>query len=69
MFEVAVVDGAVIGDAIALDFQDFEDAVIHEAARRAGAAAIVTRDATGFARASLPILEPRELLAAVLAAE
>ena len=69
MFDVAAVDGTVIGDALALDFEDFEDAVIHEAARHAGAVAIVTRDSTGFAHASLATFAPRELLAAVLAAE
>jgi hypothetical protein len=30
-------------------------------------AAIVTRDGTGFARASLPVFRPQELLAAVAA--
>lgn len=68
LFEVAPVDRGVLGRALDLDFTDFEDAVLHEAARNAGAAAIVTRDAADFANATVPILDPRELLAAVAAA-
>ena len=44
LFAVAPVDRDVLGRALDLDFTDFEDAVLHEAARSAGAAAIVTRD-------------------------
>ena len=54
--------------ALRLDFDDFEDAVVHEAARACGAAAIVTRDAAGFSRCSLPVLEPVELLSALAVA-
>ena len=46
----------------------FEDAVLHEAARNAGAAAIVTRDGVDFANAPVPVFDPQELLAAVAAA-
>lgn len=69
VFDVACVDRMVLERALALDFEDFEDAVAHEAARAGGLNAIVTRDGKGFARASLPVFEPHELLAAVLAAE
>jgi predicted nucleic acid-binding protein len=68
LFEVAPVDRGVLDRALDLDFTDFEDAVLHEAARDHGAAAIVTRDAADFVHATLPILDPRELLAAVAAA-
>ena len=44
-----------------------EDAVLHEAARNAGAAAIVTRDGVDFAKATVPVFDPQELLAAVVA--
>jgi predicted nucleic acid-binding protein len=62
MFEVAPVDGGVLSDALGLAFPDYEDAVLHEAARNAAAAGIVTRDKKGFARATLPVYRPDELL-------
>ena len=46
---------------------DYEDAVLHEAARRVDAA-IVTRDRSDFANATVPVYDPHELLAAVAAA-
>ena len=69
LFDIALVDSDVLGQALNLDFDDFEDAVLHEAARASGMAAIVTRDGAGFARASLPVFRPQELLAAVAAVE
>ena len=68
LFEVATVDRDVLIRALTLDFADFEDAVVHEAARASGASAIVTRDGDGFANASLPVFDPHELLAAIAAA-
>jgi predicted nucleic acid-binding protein len=67
LFAVAPVDRDVLDRALDLDFADFEDAVVHEAARNAGAAAIVTRDGDDFAAATLPIFDPQELLAAIVA--
>ncbi|MDQ7793844.1 MAG: PIN domain-containing protein [bacterium] len=67
IFEVAPVTHSVLVDAIGTRFSDCEDAVLHEAARAAGVAGIVTRNARDFERASLPILSPEELLSAVLA--
>ncbi|MDO9557221.1 MAG: PIN domain-containing protein [Coriobacteriia bacterium] len=67
MFDVACVDRPVLQAALALDYPDFEDAVLHEAARTAGAEAIVTRNVKDFTSADLPVFEPRELLAAVIA--
>ena len=67
LFSVAPVDGEVLHRALDLEFPDFEDAVLHEAARASGARAIVTRDGGHFANASLPIFDPHELLAAVAA--
>lgn len=64
---IVPVDRAVLERALRLDFPDFEDAVMHEAARACGAAGIVTRDAAGFARGSVPALEPAELLSALVA--
>jgi predicted nucleic acid-binding protein len=65
LFGVAPVTGEVVTSALDLGFPDFEGAVVHEAARACGAVAIVTRNAKDFAKASLPILSPVELLAAV----
>jgi predicted nucleic acid-binding protein len=62
LFEIAPVTRPVLTDALDLGFPDYEDAVLHEAARQAGAQAIVTRDPKGFARAKLTIYGPDELL-------
>jgi hypothetical protein len=53
---------AVLTDALELDFPDYEDAVLHEAARHAGAEAIVTRDPKGFPKPRLKVYAPEELL-------
>ena len=68
LFAVASVDRDVLDRALDLDFTDFKDAVLHEAARNAGAAAIVSRDGAAFANATVPVFDPQELLAAVAAA-
>ncbi len=68
MFDVACVDREALENALDLGFDDFEDAVLHEAAKAAEAAAIVTRNGKDFVAASLPVFDPQELLAAVLAA-
>jgi predicted nucleic acid-binding protein len=67
IFDVASVDREVLRAALDLGFPDFEDAVLHEAARDAGAAAIVTRNGRDFARSVIPVFSPNELLAAVYA--
>lgn len=68
VFGVASVDRDVLQRALdASGFTDFEDAVVHEAAHADGCDAIVTRDATGFAKATLPVYQPSELLAAMVA--
>lgn len=66
IFEVAQVDGAILANALVTDFPDYEDAVLHEAARVAGVAGIVTRNTKDFADATLPVFAPEELLYAVL---
>jgi predicted nucleic acid-binding protein len=68
VFDVAPVDGDVIQRALDdAGFTDFEDAVAHEAAHAAGMSAIVTRDGKDFAKATIPVFEPHELLAAIAA--
>ena len=68
LFDVAPVDRDALDRALDVDFTDYEDAVLHEAARAVGAAAIVTRDGDDFANATVPVFDPLELLAAVAAA-
>lgn len=65
VFEVAAVDGAVLEAATRLPLPDFEDAVLVEAARSAGADAVVTRDLRGFKKSDLPAYSPEEFLAAL----
>ena len=47
---------------LALDsgWEDFEDSVLHQVAVNNGASAIVTRDARGFVRSAIPVLDPEE---------
>lgn len=69
MFAVAPVDEGVLASALDLGFADYEDAVLHEAAVAAGASAIVTRNGRDFVKAALPVFDPVELLAGVVASE
>jgi predicted nucleic acid-binding protein len=62
LFEIAAVGRAPLADALTLGFADYEDAVLHEAARHASATAIVTRDPKGFSAAKLTVYSPAELL-------
>jgi predicted nucleic acid-binding protein len=65
VFEVAPVTRAVLEEAVRLPLRDYEDAVLHEAARHAGAEAIVTRNASDFRGGQLTIYTPPELEAAL----
>lgn len=67
IFDVACVDREILRSALDAGFSDYEDAVLHEAARVAGASVIVTRNGKDFARSTLPVLTPGELLAALQA--
>ena len=60
-----VLNRAVLTAALALDFDDYEDAVVHEAAVAVDADAIVTRNGADFAGSAVPIFTPGELLAAI----
>lgn len=62
LFEVASVGRKVLEDALAMGFEDYEDAVLHEAARAGQADGIVTRNTKDFDRAVLAIYSPLELL-------
>lgn len=65
VFEIAPVTRAVLEDALASPFTDFEDAVLNESARHAGAGAIVTRNAADFKASVLIVYTPSELNAAL----
>jgi predicted nucleic acid-binding protein len=61
-FGVAPVDGAVLQDALAAGFTDYEDAVQHAAAQASQCKAIITRDLSGFRAAQLPVYTPEQFL-------
>lgn len=63
LFSIAPVDAAVLQRAMVLPLDDFEDAVTAAAAEAAGCEAILTRDASGFADAPVPGVEPQLWLA------
>jgi predicted nucleic acid-binding protein len=63
VFDVAVVDEAVMRSAVALRFRDFEDAVTAAAAERARCSAIVTRNAGDFRKSPVRTLTPLEAAA------
>ena len=67
LFAVAPVGRDVLDGALDIDFPDYEDAVLHEAALAAGATVIVTRDRDDFVKSAIPALDPVELLAVVAA--
>jgi len=61
LFEVAPVNRHVLEAALALEFNDFEDAVIHEAACHVGADAIVTRNRKDFKKSAIPVYSSEEM--------
>lgn len=65
LFEIAPVNRAVLEEAIRSKVMDFEDAVLDQAGRLAGAEVIVTRNQSDFRLASLKAVGPDELLASL----
>ena len=65
LFDVAAVTRAVLQTALELEFEDYEDAVVHEAARAADAQGIVTRSMSDFRASALPVFSPEELVASL----
>ncbi|MBI3697838.1 MAG: PIN domain-containing protein [Acidobacteria bacterium] len=61
--DVAAVDSKVIRAALALEWNDFEDAVCAVAAAASRCDAIVTRDASGFKGSPVPAIDPGAALA------
>lgn len=62
LFEVAPVNRPVLESALVADFNDFEDAVIHEAACHVGADAIVTRNGKDFKKSRIPVYSSEEIV-------
>lgn len=65
LFEVAPVGRVVLEDALEVGFDDYEDAILHEAARHARAGGVVTRNVRDFSQATLAVYAPTELLQAI----
>ena len=65
LFEIAPVNRPVIEEALKSKIEDFEDAVVEQAGRLAGAEAIITRNTKDFRRSAIKALDPAELLSAV----
>lgn len=64
-FEIAPVGRALLTDALTPEFPDYEDSVIHEAAKRMYADGIVTRNQRDFRNADVRIYTPDELISAL----
>jgi len=62
LFEIAPVTRAILEEALKSRLPDFEDAVLDQAGRLAGAEVIVTRNQKDFRHAALRILGPDEFL-------
>lgn len=62
LFEVASVNRVVIENALKTKFTDFEDSVLHESARHAGAEYIITRNIKDFSKSQIPTYTPTEFL-------
>ncbi|MBW4473192.1 MAG: PIN domain-containing protein [Stenomitos rutilans HA7619-LM2] len=60
---IAAVTDAVVREALASSFTDFEDAVVHAAARSIGVEAIVTRNIQDFRSGTIPAVLPEVFLA------
>jgi predicted nucleic acid-binding protein len=61
LFRAAPITHDVLTTALDLGFDDYEDAVLHEAARTAGVDGIVTRNTRDFSGSQIPIYTPAEL--------
>lgn len=69
LVEVAPVNRVVLEGALRGQFRDYEDGVVHEAAKQVGAGAIVTRNVRDYKKSSIPVYSPVELAKMLSAAE
>ena len=58
---ICAVDRSVLEQALSLNFRDFEDAVQYASGIAYGVDVIVTRDASGFIDAEIPVMSPGKL--------
>lgn len=58
---ICAVNLEILEQALALNFEDFEDAVQYACAVMHDVDAIVTRDASGFVNAKIPVVLPEEI--------
>jgi predicted nucleic acid-binding protein len=58
---ICAVDRNILETAVALNFQDFEDAVQYACAMKSMVDVIVTRDVSGFLGSEIPVILPGEL--------
>ncbi|MBD2258448.1 PIN domain-containing protein [Pseudanabaena sp. FACHB-2040] len=58
---ICAVDLEILEQALALNFEDFEDAVQYACALAHSVDAIVTRDASGFVSTEMPVVLPEDL--------
>ena len=65
LFVIAPVNRVVLENAVASKFEDFEDAVLHEAACHAGAKYIVTKNIADFKNSKIAVFEPKEFISAI----
>lgn len=61
---LASLDERAVIRGLALDFSDVEDALVAAVAEKEGVAAIVTRNGSDFKNSPVPVMGPREFLAA-----
>ena len=62
IYEVAPVGHQVLTFALSCGFKDYEDGVLHAAAIKAGAEAIVTRNIKDFTLSEIPVFTPEEFV-------
>ena len=60
LLNVCSIDGADISNALAEQWEDFEDCLIWRAAKKIKADYIVTRNVADFSRSDIPVLTPGE---------
>lgn len=66
IFDIAPVNRSVLLTALALDFPDFEDAILHESANAVCVDGIVTRNIADFKKSVLSVFGPDELVMMLL---
>ncbi len=62
LFEIASVNRAVLEEALISRMDDFEDAVLDQAAQSSGADVIVTRNTRDFTRCKSTVMDPKQFL-------